>query len=174
MKSSAINLVGWYNAGTCNVPLLPTYEDVGGMNVVKWYTLYIQIKSEDKMNFIEGLNFDEKGLLPAIIQDEKSGRVLTLCYMTKEALSKTIEEKKIYVFRRSKGRIMIKGESSGCVQTVKKMFVDCAGNSLLFMVEQTRAACHEGYFSCYFRRVDDKGEVVISEKRLFDPKEVYK
>ena len=125
------------------------------------------------MNFIDKLNFDEKGLIPAIIQDEKSGRVLTLCYMNKEALRVTLSEKQIYVFRRSKGRIMLKGESSGCVQTVKKLFVDCAENSLLFMVEQTRAACHEGYFSCYFSEIDDKGEVVVEEKRVFDPKDVY-
>jgi len=126
------------------------------------------------MGFIDKLNFDEKGLIPAIIQDEKSGQVLTLCYMNKEALEKTIEEKKIYVYRRSKGRIMIKGESSGCVQFVKKLYIDCAENSVLFKVEQTRAACHEGYFSCYFREIDDKGNVIVTEKRVFDPKEVYK
>ncbi|MBL7072499.1 MAG: phosphoribosyl-AMP cyclohydrolase [Candidatus Omnitrophica bacterium] len=126
------------------------------------------------MNFIDKLNFDEKGLLPAIIQDELSGRVLTLCYMNIEALEKTMKEKKIYVFRRSKGRIMLKGESSGCRQTVKKVFVDCAENSILFLVEQTRAACHEGYFSCYFREIDEKFEVVIKEKRVFDPKDVYR
>jgi len=126
------------------------------------------------MRFIDKLNFDEKGLLPAIIQDEKSGRVLTLCYMNKEALVTTMKEKKIYVFRRSKGRIMLKGESSGCVQAVKKVFVDCADNSLLFLVEQTRAACHEGYFSCYFSEIDDKGEIVVKGKRVFDPKDVYR
>jgi len=100
------------------------------------------------MSFVSGLNFDEKGLIPAIIQDFKSNKVLTLCYMNKEAVEKTVQEKKIYVFRRSQGRLMIKGETSGCIQTVKEVYVDCANNSVLFKVEQERAACHEGYFSC--------------------------
>ena len=126
------------------------------------------------MSIIDKLNFDEKGLIPAIIQDERSSRVLTLCYMDKEAIEKTLKEKKIYVFRRSKGRIMLKGETSGCVQSVKELFVDCANNSLLFKVDQTRAACHKGYFSCYFQKVTGTGETVIEEERIFDPKEVYK
>ena len=68
---------------------------------------------------------------------------------------------------------MLKGETSGCVQRVKEVYIDCANNSLLFKVDQTRAACHEGYFSCYFTRINEKGEEVIEEKRIFDPKEVY-
>lgn len=126
------------------------------------------------MDFINKLNFDENGLIPVIIQDAKSSRVLTLCYMNKDALVKTLEEKKIYVFRRSKGRIMIKGETSGCVQTVKEVRIDCAENSILFKVEQDRAACHEGYFSCYFRTIDDAGNEAVEEERVFDPKDVYK
>ena len=126
------------------------------------------------MGFADKLNFDDKGLIPAVIQDVKSARVLTLCYMNKDAIERTLKEGKIYVFRRSRGRLMLKGETSGCVQTVKEVYVDCADNSVLFKVEQQRAACHEGYFSCYFRRVDEKGEYVIEEKRIFDPGEVYK
>ncbi|MDP8298399.1 MAG: phosphoribosyl-AMP cyclohydrolase [Candidatus Tantalella remota] len=126
------------------------------------------------MSFVENLNFDDKGLIPAIIQDEASSRVLTLCYMDKEALGKTLLEKKIYVFRRSKGRVMIKGETSGCTQDVKGVFVDCANNSILFKVDQNRAACHEGYFSCYFGRIDENGETVVEEERVFNPEDVYK
>lgn len=126
------------------------------------------------MSFIDNLNFDANGLIPAIIQDAKTGDVLTLCYMNKEALEKTLEEKVIYVFRRSKGRIMLKGETSGCTQKVKSVYVDCADNSLLFIVEQKRAACHEGYFSCYFRKVNTKGGLTAKGKRIFDPREVYK
>lgn len=120
------------------------------------------------------LKFDEKGLIPAIIQDEVSGEVLTLCYMNKDALAKTMEEGKIYVFRRSKGRLMLKGETSGCTQKVVSLYIDCEGNSLLFEVNQERAACHEGYFSCYFRRMDKDGNVEITASRIFDPKDVYK
>ena len=73
------------------------------------------------MNIIERLNFDDKGLIPTIVQDYKSLKVLTLCYMNKEALCKTLEEKMVYVFRRSKGRIMLKGETSGCTQKIKDL-----------------------------------------------------
>ena len=122
----------------------------------------------------ECLKFDEKGLIPAIIQDEKTKEVLTLCYMNKDALSKTLEEGKVYVFRRSKGRLMLKGETSGCVQKVRSLCIDCEGNSLLFGVDQDRAACHEGYFTCYFRQADKDGNMKIKGKRIFDPKEIYK
>lgn len=123
---------------------------------------------------LENIKFNEKGLVPAIIQDEKSKRVLTLCYMNADALTKTVEEGKIYVFRRSKGRLMLKGETSGCVQRVRSLSIDCEGNSILFTVDQERAACHEGYFSCYFREIDKDGNASVTEKRIFDPKEVYR
>ena len=122
----------------------------------------------------EVLKFDEKGLIPAIIQDEKSGAVLTLCYMNQDALQKTLEEGKVYLFRRSKGRLMMKGETSGCIQKVKSVCVDCEGNSILFMVKQVKAACHAGYFSCYFRKLGKDGSFKITGKRVFDPKRVYK
>ena len=122
----------------------------------------------------ELIKFDDKGLVPAIIQDEKTKEVLTLCYMNNEALEKTLTEGKIYVYRRSKGRLMLKGETSGCIQIVRSMCIDCEGNSILFMVDQERAACHEGYFTCYFRKVDKDGKVETIGKRIFDPKKVYK
>ncbi|MFA6078373.1 MAG: phosphoribosyl-AMP cyclohydrolase [Candidatus Omnitrophota bacterium] len=122
----------------------------------------------------EKLKFSDKGLIPAIIQDEKSGNVLTLCYMNKEAIQKTLEEGKIYVFRRSKGKLMMKGETSGCTQAVRSMAIDCEGNSLLFKVDQERAACHTGYFSCYFQEMDKDGNIIIKAKRVFDPTQVYK
>ena len=126
------------------------------------------------MSSITKLNFDEKGLIPTIIQDYKTGKVLTLCYMNKDALEKTLSEGKVYVFRRSKNRIMLKGETSGNIQAVKELFVDCADNSILIKVEQKIAACHEGYFTCYFRQIDKDGNEKIVEKRIFDPKSVYK
>lgn len=122
----------------------------------------------------ECIKFDEKGLVPAIIQDYKSKEVLTLCYMNREALEKTLLEGKIYVFRRSKGRLMLKGETSGCIQTVKSLCIDCEGNSLLFKVAQKRAACHTGYFTCYFRKLDKSRAFKTIGKRVFDPEKVYK
>ena len=123
---------------------------------------------------LESIKFNDKGLIPAIIQDEKSKEVLTLCYMNQDALLKTLEEGKVYVFRRSKGRLMLKGETSGCVQTLKSLSIDCEGNSLLFVVDQERAACHEGYFTCYFRKLKKDGTFEAIGERLFDPAKVYK
>ena len=120
------------------------------------------------------LKFNEKGLIPAIIQDYRSKEVLTLCYMNRDAIEKTLQDGKIYVFRRSKGRLMLKGETSGCIQTVKSLCIDCEGNSLLFVVLQKRAACHTGYFTCYFRKLDKNGAFKVTGKRIFDPQEVYK
>jgi len=122
----------------------------------------------------ECIKFNDKGLVPAIIQDYKSKEVLTLCYMNKAALEKTLEEGKVYVFRRSKGRLMMKGETSGCIQTVKSLSIDCEGNSLLFRVQQQRAACHEGFFTCYFRKLDKTGVFKTIGRRVFDPSKVYK
>lgn len=116
---------------------------------------------------LEKLNFDDKGLIPAVIQDEKSGKVLTLCYMNAEALAKTLEEARIYVYRRSKKALMMKGQTSGHVQTVKSVFVDCENNSLLFKVEQKLAACHAGYFSCFYRQLGPEGKLEIVEKKIF-------
>lgn len=127
------------------------------------------------MNKMSNLvKFDEKGLIPAVIQDDKTGEVLTLCYMNVEALEKTLETGYVHVFRRSKARLMKKGETSGCTQKVKSLCIDCEGKSLLLRVDQKRAACHEGYFTCYFRKIGKKGKIRIQGRRIFNPKEVYK
>ncbi len=122
---------------------------------------------------LDKIKFDEKGLIPAIIQDVKSKKVLTLCYMNNEALEKTMKEGKIYVFRRSKGKLMLKGETSSHIQLVKELYIDCEGNSLLFLIEQKVAACHAGYFTCYYRRLNKNGELEITEKLVFNPEKVY-
>lgn len=122
----------------------------------------------------EKMKFSDKGLIPAIIQDDRTKEVLTLCYMNQDAVAKTLETGKVHVFRRSKGKLMMKGETSGCTQAVKSLAIDCEGNSLLFKVDQERAACHTGYFSCYFQELDKDGNIIIRAKRVFDPDEVYK
>ena len=132
---------------------------------------------KEKMNpdsLLERLKFNADGHVPAIIQDAEQGRVLTLCYMTKEAIRKTLEERAVYVYRRSLGKLMKKGETSGHVQEVKSVQLDCDGKSLLIQVKQHVAGCHKGYFSCYYEEFDAEGRFVIKEKRLFDPDSVYK
>jgi len=123
--------------------------------------------------FIDQLKFNDKELIPAIIQDYKSAKVLTLCYMNRQALEKTLEEGKIYLFRRSKNTLMMKGETSGHIQVVREVFVDCEGNSILFKIEQKVAACHAGYFTCYFRKVAKNGALEVVDKKIFDPEKIY-
>ncbi|MBU4376911.1 MAG: phosphoribosyl-AMP cyclohydrolase [Candidatus Omnitrophica bacterium] len=125
------------------------------------------------MKFINDLKFNDKGLMPAIIQDYKSGKVLTLCYMNRQALEKTLEEGKVYLFRRSKNTLMMKGETSGHIQIVKEIFIDCEGNSILLKIEQKVAACHAGYFTCYYRKASSDGALLVTEKKIFDPEKVY-
>ncbi len=104
---------------------------------------------------ISRLRFDDKGLIPAIIQNFETNEVLTLCYMNREALDKTFETGKVHLWRRSKGKLMMKGETSGCVQFVKEIFVDCENNSILVKVEQVGAACHTGEKTCYYRKLKE-------------------
>ena len=123
---------------------------------------------------LDALTFNEQGLIPAIIANADDNRALTLCYMNREALVKTIESGKVHVFRRSKGRLMLKGETSGHIQEVRRVRPDCEGRSLLIMVKQHVAGCHMGYMSCYYRAYDPgKDDFTITEERVFDPKSVY-
>jgi len=126
------------------------------------------------MKLMDSLTFNDQGLIPVIIANVEDGRPLTLCYMNREALAKTIETGKVHVFRRSKGRLMLKGEISGHIQEVKGLFPDCEGRSLMITVKQHVAACHAGYMSCYFRQYDAQSDNYrIAEEQVFDPEKVY-
>ncbi len=126
------------------------------------------------MSVTGNLKFDSNGLIPAVIADARTNETLTLCYMNDEALKKTLETGKVHVFRRSKGRLMLKGETSGHIQLVKEVLVDCEGNSLVIKVEQKVAACHAGYYSCYYRRLNPQtGALDVVAQRIFDPGKVY-
>ena len=126
------------------------------------------------MSLIERLQFNEQGHVPAIIVDDVSGQVLTLCYMDRAAIEKTLEDGQVWVFRRSAGKLMKKGERSGHTQTVKDVFIDCEGKSLLVRVDQKVAACHKGYFTCYFTRYNgETGQIEVVGETVFNPDEVY-
>jgi len=127
------------------------------------------------MKFIEELKFDSQGLIPAIVQDYEDGQILMLAYMNTESLEKTIATGKTCFWRRSQGRLWTKGEKSGHFQEVKEIFLDCDGDTLLVKVKQLGdAACHTGYRSCFFRKVNKKGEYDIVGEKVFDPSKVYK
>jgi len=121
------------------------------------------------------LNFtkSENGLLPAIVQDYKTGEVLMLAYINDLAWQKTLETGKGHYWSRSRQKLWLKGESSGHVQMVKEIYVDCDEDTVVYKVEQIGgAACHKGYKSCFFRTVED-GSLVANSEKVFDPEEVY-
>ena len=113
------------------------------------------------------------GLVPAIAQDADTGAVLMLAWMNREAFEETLRTRRAVYFSRSRSALWRKGEESGYVQEVKEIFIDCDADTVLLKVKQIGgAACHEGYPSCFFRRLDD-GAVTVVDKRVFDPKAVY-
>ncbi|WP_184308870.1 phosphoribosyl-AMP cyclohydrolase [Aporhodopirellula rubra] len=126
-------------------------------------------------NFDAGVLCDasEDRLLPAIAQDARSGRVLMLAWMNLEAWTETMQTGRAVYFSRSRGKLWRKGETSGHQQIVRSVQVDCDADTILLHVDQTGAACHEGYASCFFRNVDSDGSVDVREPRLVDPADVY-
>lgn len=118
-------------------------------------------------------NKDPQGLLPAIVQDYATGDVLMLAYINKESWLETLKTGKAHYWSRSRSKLWLKGESSGHVQVIKDIFVDCDQDTVVFQVEQLGgAACHKGYHSCFYRRV--KGdELIIDADPIFNPEEVY-
>ncbi len=120
------------------------------------------------------IDFEKSGgLVPAIAQDADTGQVLMMAWMNREAFDETVRTGRACYFSRSRNRLWRKGEESGHVQEVRGVFVDCDGDTVLLKVRQVGgAACHEGYASCFFRRLDGGQWKVIAE-RVFDPKKVY-
>jgi phosphoribosyl-AMP cyclohydrolase len=114
------------------------------------------------------------GLVPVIVQDDETGDVLMLAYMSREAWLKTLETGKATYWSRSRNELWVKGETSGHVQLVKEILVDCDSDTLLLKVHQLGgAACHTGYKSCFYRRVINEKTEIIGEP-VFKPEDVYK
>lgn len=121
------------------------------------------------------LNFEKSsdGLIPAIVQEYATGQVLMLAYINKLSWQKTLETGKAHFWSRSRQSLWLKGESSGNVQLIREILVDCDEDTVVFQVEQLGgAACHTGHKSCFFRRVQGE-ELVVEGKPLFDPAKVY-
>jgi phosphoribosyl-AMP cyclohydrolase len=119
------------------------------------------------MNVLEQLKFNEAGLIPAIIQEHSTGRVLMMGWMNRESLKQTIDSGRTVFWSRSRQKFWVKGETSGHIQKVKALAFDCDGDALLIQVDQTGAACHEGFKSCFFRTITDHGnQFSISESPL--------
>jgi phosphoribosyl-AMP cyclohydrolase len=102
---------------------------------------------------MDELRFDERGLVPAVVQDEGTGEVLMVAWMNEEAVRKTLETGRTWFWSRSRGKLWTKGETSGHVQHVREVLYDCDGDTLLVRVHQVGPACHTGNRSCFYRRL---------------------
>ena len=114
------------------------------------------------------------GLVPVIIQNYEDNAVLMMGYMNSEAFELTVKSGQVHYWSRSKKRIWLKGETSGHIQTVKEIRIDCDNDTLLIRVIQSGgAACHEGYRSCFFRRIEGNS-LIIDREKIFNPVEIYR
>ncbi len=120
------------------------------------------------------LKYTADGLIPAIVQDAQSRRVLMMAWMNATSLQRTVETGLMHYWSRSRQKYWLKGETSGHTQKVIRWASDCDGDTLLFEVEQTGGACHTGYESCFFQTFTPAGEPLeITEEKLFDPEKTY-
>ena len=129
------------------------------------------------MSFIDELKFDEKGLIPAVVQDADTNRVLMVAYMNSETIKMTLDTGKCTYFSRSRQKVWVKGETSGHFQTLIQMFADCDKDTLLLKVKQEGAACHTGHKSCFYQKVENGGLAEAELSHIADPgifDDVYK
>lgn len=127
------------------------------------------------MTDLLGPDFFKNELIPAIAQDSASGDVLMMAWMNREAYEETLRTRRVCYYSRSRKKLWRKGEESGNVQELHSIYFDCDGDTLLIKVNQIGgAACHEGFRSCFFRRVDPSSQsYTIEGERVFDPQAVY-
>ena len=124
-------------------------------------------------SYLDALHFDEQGLVPAIAQDAKTGTVLMMAWMNAESLRLTVEEGRAVYWSRSRQKLWRKGESSGHIQVLKELRIDCDGDTVLLQVEQLGGiACHTGREHCFYRR-HESGRWETTEPVLQDPGEIY-
>lgn len=133
-----------------------------------------KIKQDDIKKLINNLDFTKisGNLIPIITQDISSDKILMLGFATAEAVKKSLETGYVHYYSRSRNVLWKKGETSGNLQEIKEIFIDCDNDSILYKVKQVGGACHEGYYSCFHKKFED-GSLVICEKRLFDPQKIY-
>jgi phosphoribosyl-AMP cyclohydrolase len=129
--------------------------------------------SDPAASFLSELKWSSEGLVPAIIQDADSREVLMMAWMDREAVRRTLATGQTHFFSRSRRRAWHKGETSGHVQHVVALWVDCDADVLLVEVRQVGGACHQGYRSCFFRRVDSQGRLQVVAEPVFEAAAVY-
>ncbi|MFH0794170.1 MAG: phosphoribosyl-AMP cyclohydrolase [bacterium] len=123
--------------------------------------------------FADQVKYDDKGLVAAIVQDAATSELLMFAWMNREALEETIRTGKAVYYSRSRKKLWRKGESSGHSQVVKELRIDCDQDAILLKVEQVGGACHTGYYSCFYRRLEKDGRLVEVGRKVFDSEKVY-
>jgi phosphoribosyl-AMP cyclohydrolase len=123
---------------------------------------------------VKELKYDAAGLIPAVIVDEKTKQVLMVAYMNAASIVDTVRTGKTHFWSRSRQKYWMKGESSGHTQQVKAVYTDCDKDTLVIEVEQIGAACHDGYWTCFYRRLTADGRWETVGKPMVDPKEIYR
>jgi phosphoribosyl-AMP cyclohydrolase len=129
--------------------------------------------SSEPLPFSCALKWNDEGLIPAIVQDVENGEVLMMAWMDEPALRDTLATGQTHFFSRSRRSHWHKGATSGHVQHVESISIDCDGDVLLIKARQVGGACHEGYRSCFFRRVDDGGNLEVIARPVFDAASIY-
>jgi phosphoribosyl-AMP cyclohydrolase len=127
-----------------------------------------------ELPFLSQLKWTPDGLVPAIVQDAESGEVLMLAWMDEPAIRRTVETGQTHFYSRSRRSSWHKGATSGHVQDVESIRVDCDGDVLLIRARQVGGACHEGYRSCFYREVDGSGGLRSVAEPVFDAETVYR
>jgi phosphoribosyl-AMP cyclohydrolase len=124
------------------------------------------------MSLLDTLKFDSAGLIPAILQDHATGEVLMFAFMNRVSVEKTIETGLCHYYSRSRQKLWLKGETSGHLQKVISVATDCDKDVLLIKIDQTGVACHDGYRSCFYNKLEGQEWVVVGKPQI-DPKTVY-
>lgn len=122
---------------------------------------------------LDQCKFDDRGFITAIAQDYQTGEILMVAFMNREALEQTLERKLACYWSRSREKLWVKGETSGHFQKIKEIAVDCDMDAVVLRVEQTGGACHMGYRSCFYRRVEEDGSLSVTGEKVFDEGDVY-
>lgn len=164
---AAILFDRWQAKGLCAI-ITPPYGPMIGLRRVAFIILL-----EENVELLDQLKYDSDGLIPAIVQDAENGDVLMVGYMNRQSVERTIREKMVCFWSRSRQKYWVKGETSGHFQLVKDIYVDCDQDALLVKVTQIGATCHEGYRSCFFRKISPKNELDVIAERIVNPEEVY-
>jgi phosphoribosyl-AMP cyclohydrolase len=129
--------------------------------------------SANDPEFLDSIKWNADGLVPAIVQDAGTQEVLMLAWMNRAAVLQTLATGQTHFYSRSRAAAWHKGGTSGHVQHVESIWLDCDADVILIKARQVGGACHEGYRSCFFRRVDEDGRLVLAAKTVFDAKDVY-